>query len=66
MAPRVWKISDPGVVKLVRKGWKTKKLIIADGHHRYETALNYRNKRRAAERSGSGSGAAGPSHMTWS
>jgi len=25
-----------------------KKLIIADGHHRYETALNYRNERRAA------------------
>src|SRR5262249_16263691 len=24
-----------------------KKLIIADGHHRYETALNYRNERRA-------------------
>jgi uncharacterized protein (DUF1015 family) len=26
---------------------KDKKLIIADGHHRYETALNYRNERRA-------------------
>src|SRR6202022_1521777 len=24
-----------------------KKLVIADGHHRYETALNYRNERRA-------------------
>ena len=24
-----------------------KKLIIADGHHRYETALNYRNEQRA-------------------
>jgi uncharacterized protein (DUF1015 family) len=24
------------------------KLVIADGHHRYETALNYRNERRAA------------------
>ena len=23
-----------------------KKLIIADGHHRYETALNYRNEMR--------------------
>ena len=28
-----------------------KKLIIADGHHRYETALTYRNERRAAESS---------------
>jgi len=28
---------------------RDKKLIIADGHHRYETALNYRNARRTAE-----------------
>ena len=27
-----------------------KKLVIADGHHRYETALNYRNECR--ERAG--------------
>jgi uncharacterized protein (DUF1015 family) len=27
---------------------RDKKLIIADGHHRYETALTYRNERRAA------------------
>ena len=27
---------------------RDKKLVIADGHHRYETALNYRNERRAA------------------
>jgi uncharacterized protein (DUF1015 family) len=46
---RVWKISDPTVVGLVRTKMKDKKLIIADGHHRYETALNYRNERRAAE-----------------
>ena len=25
-----------------------KKLVIADGHHRYETALNFRNERRTA------------------
>jgi uncharacterized protein (DUF1015 family) len=29
-----------------------KKLVIADGHHRYETALNYRNERRAADGGG--------------
>jgi uncharacterized protein (DUF1015 family) len=33
---------------------RDKNLIIADGHHRYETALNYRNERRAA---GGGEGA---------
>jgi uncharacterized protein (DUF1015 family) len=43
---RVWRISDPGVVALVRGKMREKKLIIADGHHRYETALTYRNERR--------------------
>jgi uncharacterized protein (DUF1015 family) len=31
----------------VRAKMRDKKLIIADGHHRYETAINYRNERRA-------------------
>src|SRR5206468_446567 len=30
---RVWKMSDPGVVKLVREKMRDKKLVIADGHH---------------------------------
>ncbi|HVZ60239.1 MAG TPA: DUF1015 domain-containing protein [Terriglobales bacterium] len=46
---RVWKISDPKLVKLVQEVMADKKLIIADGHHRYETALTYRNERRKAE-----------------
>lgn len=45
---RVWKVSDPSIINLVRARMRDKKLIIADGHHRYETALNYRNERRAA------------------
>ncbi len=49
---RVWKISDPALVELVRGKMRDKKLIIADGHHRYETALNYRNERRAAAGAG--------------
>jgi uncharacterized protein (DUF1015 family) len=44
---RVWKTSDPALVSAVRGKMADKKLIIADGHHRYETALNYRNERRA-------------------
>jgi uncharacterized protein (DUF1015 family) len=43
---RVWKISDSGTIEQVRKKMRDKKLIIADGHHRYETALNYRTERR--------------------
>jgi uncharacterized protein (DUF1015 family) len=46
---RMWRVSDPSLVELVRGKMRDKKLIIADGHHRYETALNYRNERRAAE-----------------
>ncbi|MGA8272523.1 MAG: DUF1015 domain-containing protein [Candidatus Sulfotelmatobacter sp.] len=43
---RVWQISDPQLIDSVRKAMSDKKLIIADGHHRYETALNYRNECR--------------------
>lgn len=45
---KVWRVSDPRLVQLVRNKMSDKKLIIADGHHRYETSLNYRNERRTA------------------
>jgi uncharacterized protein (DUF1015 family) len=48
---RVWQLSDPGQIASVQKLMQDKKLIIADGHHRYETALSYRNERRAADSS---------------
>jgi uncharacterized protein (DUF1015 family) len=38
---RLWKVSDPAVIKTLVAAMDDKKLIIADGHHRYETALNY-------------------------
>jgi len=48
VAHQVWRVSDPAAISLVKGKMRDKKLIIADGHHRYETALNYRNERRAA------------------
>jgi uncharacterized protein (DUF1015 family) len=45
---RLWRISDAKTIATVQSAMEDKKLIIADGHHRYETALNYRNERRAA------------------
>jgi uncharacterized protein (DUF1015 family) len=48
---RVWQVSDPAIINSVRTAMQDKKLVIADGHHRYETALNYRNERRAANSS---------------
>ena len=38
---RVWRVSDPAVIRMLTSTMDDKKLIIADGHHRYETALNY-------------------------
>ncbi len=46
---RVWQVSNQGSVSAIRNAMSDKKLIIADGHHRYETALTYRNERRAAD-----------------
>jgi len=54
VAHRVRRISDAGILASVREQMKDRKLIIADGHHRYETALTYRNQRRAAAETDSG------------
>jgi len=45
---RVWGISNPALIGELQSAMREKKLIIADGHHRYETALTYRNEQRAA------------------
>ena len=47
---RMWKVSDPAIIAKVQIAMADKQLIIADGHHRYETALNHRNAMR--QRSG--------------
>jgi len=39
---RLVRISDEKHVREIEKLFKDKKIVIADGHHRYETALNYR------------------------
>ncbi|MDY6823834.1 MAG: DUF1015 domain-containing protein [Thermodesulfobacteriota bacterium] len=39
---RLWRITDQTVTEKVTTAMRDKKLYIADGHHRYETALNYR------------------------
>jgi uncharacterized protein (DUF1015 family) len=44
----LWAISDPGAIAAVQKGMADKRILIADGHHRYETGLNYRNEMRQA------------------
>jgi uncharacterized protein (DUF1015 family) len=44
---RLWPVSDQTAIRRIQAAMKDKKLIIADGHHRYETALNLRNEGRA-------------------
>ena len=40
---RMWPATDKAVAETVSKVMESKSFFIADGHHRYETALNYRN-----------------------
>ena len=42
---RMWRISDPETVARVQQLMADKKLMVADGHHRYETALAYRREK---------------------
>jgi len=49
---KVWKVSDAAVIKKVKKEMKNKKLFIADGHHRYKTALAFRNEMRRKKSGG--------------
>jgi uncharacterized protein (DUF1015 family) len=45
---RFWVVTDPQVLAQVQAALAPKvNLIIADGHHRYETAINYRDEMRA-------------------
>ncbi len=48
VAHRVWQITDARTIASVQEKMRDQKLVIADGHHRYETALNFRNECRAA------------------
>jgi uncharacterized protein (DUF1015 family) len=43
---RLWTIADPSVLQALVEALRPKPLFIADGHHRYETALAYRRRRR--------------------
>jgi uncharacterized protein (DUF1015 family) len=46
---RLWEITDPAALNGLSHGLIAKSLFIADGHHRYETALAYRRWRRTQD-----------------
>jgi uncharacterized protein (DUF1015 family) len=41
---RAWPITDPARIAQIQELMAPRKLLIADGHHRYETALAYRDE----------------------
>jgi uncharacterized protein (DUF1015 family) len=43
---RLWMLAQPEIIAAIQAAMANQKLVIADGHHRYETALNYRNECR--------------------
>jgi uncharacterized protein (DUF1015 family) len=43
----LWTLRSPSALREIQEEMKVRRLIIADGHHRYETALAYRDEMRA-------------------
>jgi uncharacterized protein (DUF1015 family) len=52
-----WRITDPAQLAAITAAIASEPLVIADGHHRYETSLAYRDERREAEGTGGGADA---------
>jgi len=52
---RMWRITDPALIALLQESLLNRPVYIADGHHRYDTGVNYRNERAAANHSHTGS-----------
>jgi uncharacterized protein (DUF1015 family) len=42
----LWRVTEPQNLKLVKQAMVDKKLVITDGHHRYESAVAYRDEMR--------------------
>ncbi len=45
---RLWRVTQAGVIDAICAALASEPVVIADGHHRYETALAYREERRSA------------------
>lgn len=41
---KLWQISDKTSIETIKKDMSDKDILIADGHHRYETALEFKNE----------------------
>lgn len=45
----LWAVTDPRAISAITQALEPHTFYLADGHHRYETALNYRRWRRSGE-----------------
>jgi uncharacterized protein (DUF1015 family) len=45
---RLWRVADPEAVRVLSDAVASAPVVIADGHHRYETSLAYQDERREA------------------
>ena len=46
----LWRVIVTQKLRLIQRAMENKKLVITDGHHRYESALTYRDEMRKNER----------------
>ena len=44
---KLWRIADPAIIEKIQQAMKEQNLLIADGHHRYEATLRYRDQMRS-------------------
>jgi len=51
---RLWPVSDADVIRRIEAAMAKQRLVIADGHHRYETALVFRDQGRNERREKAG------------
>ena len=49
---RLWLVQESAEVERLQAALRDRPIFIADGHHRYETALNFRNERQAHDATG--------------
>lgn len=54
----IWRVDDPEVCAAITAAVSEHPIVVADGHHRYETSLAYRREREEAD------GTAGPAEAT--
>jgi len=47
---KVWAINQPEAIQKIESEMAQQPLYIADGHHRYDSALTYRRERKATDK----------------